>query len=274
MKENALLVRPLDIVKVYVDFSNIDNIYKFLDAERLATIHTKETQAISNRIGIHIMGFATREGDDINNKRACEISGYDYIGSLMLLCKTDDKFNALPLDEAELECLYEYLTTGKVIPNKKLDSSLQKFMERYGIKDPLLPNFELEPDVYYQESIPYMIYLRYDLNKVDNNGKAYQDMGAALFYMADRLVNEFPEENGVHMSPDGRYYINCLMDAEENVYHVLMQAVDEEDVDSCLIRDVKANVRGFLGQNQEPKHVDMDTAPEEAGDIDDDDEDH
>lgn len=271
MKENAIIVRPLDVIKVYVDFSNLDNIYKAINAERVSTIHTKETQALSGKLGIHLMGFVDSEGDDINNKRACQISGYDHIGSFMLLCKADDKFNAYGFDEAELNCVYTYLTTGEVIPSKAVDGALKEFMDKYGI-NPILPNFPIEPEVYYERSIPYMIYLRYNINKVKKDADL-EKIGKALFFMADRLVNEFTEYEGVRLSPDGKYYVNSQMDAEEGVYHYLLQAVEEEDVDAVLIRDIKANVRGFLGQNPEPKHVDVETAPEEAGDVDDD-EDH
>ena len=114
MKENAILIRNLDIVKVYVDFSNLDNIKSILNCDRLSTIHTAKTQELSEKLGFHLMGYVDREGDDINNEVACEVSGYDYIGSFMLLFKTDDSYHELPLSEDELEKLYSYLTIGEI----------------------------------------------------------------------------------------------------------------------------------------------------------------
>ena len=54
MKENAIIVRPLDIIKVYVDFSNIDNVYRSINADLVSTIHTVQTQEISEKLGFHI----------------------------------------------------------------------------------------------------------------------------------------------------------------------------------------------------------------------------
>ena len=109
MKANAIVIRHLDILEVEVDFSDLDNIAKAIDAEYVSTIHTKITQAISAKLGIHLIGFVDRDGDDINNKKACEISGYDYIGSSLLLCKCDDGYNPYPLEEDELSKIF-YLT--------------------------------------------------------------------------------------------------------------------------------------------------------------------
>ncbi len=115
MKENAILIRHLDVIKVHVDFSNDDDIYRLLNAERISTIHTRKTQELSKQLGFHLVVYVDREGHDINNNLACSISGYDYLGSFMLLFKTDDKFNSLPLEENELESLYNYLTSGDVL---------------------------------------------------------------------------------------------------------------------------------------------------------------
>ena len=114
MKENAILIRNLDILKVYVDFSDLDNIKSVLNCDRLSTIHTAKTQELSEKLGFHLMGYVDREGDDINNEVACEVSGYDYIGSFMLLFKTDDSYHELSLSEDELEKLYSYLTIGEI----------------------------------------------------------------------------------------------------------------------------------------------------------------
>ena len=113
MKENAIIIRPLDVVKTYVDFSDIDNIYSALDVESVSTIHTAATQELSSKLGIHLIGFVDRHMSDINNPLAASISGYDYIGSNMLLCKTDDRFNPLPFTKEELEKVYRYLVEGE-----------------------------------------------------------------------------------------------------------------------------------------------------------------
>ena len=114
---NALIVNDSGITKIFVDFSNFDNIYESLKVRRISTIHTRETQRISSILGVHLMGFVDRDCAGPNNKKACEISGYDYLGADLLLCKTDDKFNPLPLEEDELERVYKYLLNGKEAGN-------------------------------------------------------------------------------------------------------------------------------------------------------------
>ena len=110
MKENAIIIRQLDVIKIHIDFSDIDNIARAINADRLSSIHTVKTQELSAKLGVHLIGFINRNCDDINNEKACEISGYDYLGSLMFLCKTDDKYNPLPFEEDELERVYAFLT--------------------------------------------------------------------------------------------------------------------------------------------------------------------
>ena len=267
MKENAIIVRQLDIIKVYVDFSNIDNVYRSINADLVSTIHTVKTQEISEKLGFHIIGFVDREGNDINNNKACQISGYDYIGSFMLLCKTDDKYNALPLDEKELDSLYTYLTTGKVV-DTSFDAA-QAFFNRYGIENPLSPRCAVRPDVYYKEEVPYMILLRYEFAKMSD--KEQELLGAALFPMSSRIFEEgFKDIDGVKESPDGKYYVNFLFDENRESYNVLMQAKDPEVSDEILLYDTKNTINGFLGKIKPPKNAYGDTASEEAGDIDED----
>ena len=126
MNENAILIRHLDVIKVHVDFSNDDDIYRLLDARRVSTIHTKKTQELSQKLGFHLVGYVDREGRDINNDLACAISGYDYLGSFMLLFKTDDNFKNLPLEEDELESLYNYLTNIEDVQEESREDELSE----------------------------------------------------------------------------------------------------------------------------------------------------
>lgn len=109
MEENALLVKTSSAEKVAVNFEDTDDIKRVLNGRRLYTIHTRETQKISAELGFHIMGYVDDRGHGCNNAIACRLTGYDYLGSSLLLFKCDDKFNALPLDGDELEALYQYV---------------------------------------------------------------------------------------------------------------------------------------------------------------------
>ncbi|MCR4910913.1 MAG: hypothetical protein K5925_00055 [Bacilli bacterium] len=113
MKENAIIVRWLDTIKIHVDFDNFyDSVCSVINADRLSTVHTTGTKRLSSLLGVHLIGFVNRDGNDINNDRACELTDYDYLGSMLFLCKTDDNLNPLPFNEDELEKVYNYLTNG------------------------------------------------------------------------------------------------------------------------------------------------------------------
>ena len=230
MKANAIVIRHLDILEVEVDFSDLDNIAKANDAEYVSTIHTKITQAISAKLGIHLIGFVDRDGDDINNKKACEISGYDYIGSSLLLCKCDDGYNPYPLEEDELSRVHTYLTTGKIANNFK-SNVYERFCKQYGV-NPLLPSINVKPTFITRELVPYVIILKYDLNELDFTD--YMKLGETLFHYADTLVNEFTEVEDVNLSPDKKYYIKCFMnnkgDNADNSYYIFIQINDGQDI--------------------------------------------
>ena len=194
---NAILIRFADIIPIEVDFSDLNNIYSAIGAEGVSTIHTATTQDISRKLGVHLMGFVDRDGDDINNDVACKISGYDYLGSSMLLCKTDNSFHALPFNGAELNCVYTYLTTGKVIPSVATDGD---FFEIYGI-NPVLPNFGVQPRIVLSPNYPTLALVVFDLRSVD-----MAKVGENLFYYADTLVKRFGISFGFKLSPDGKYY--------------------------------------------------------------------
>ena len=60
--ENAIIIRQLDVIKTYVDFSDTNNICDAIDASAVSTIHTNKTQELSSLLGVHLMGFVDRDG--------------------------------------------------------------------------------------------------------------------------------------------------------------------------------------------------------------------
>lgn len=267
MKENAILIRQLDVLKIHVDFSDMNSIYEAVGADRVSTIHTAKTQELSSKLGVHLVGFVDREGDDINNDLACKISGYDYLGSFMLLCKTDDKWNNYGFSQDELDRVYTYLTTGKIV-NKVKSSEIAKFFEEYHL-DPPLPRFGVEPKVYYETSVPYVMLLRYDLKTIPE--KRMMEIGQALFDFSSVLLEECRlNDKGVNVSKDERYCLKSRM-SDDGFYDVLIQAMDGEEI---IISNIDTMVKAYLGQLEEKpqKHEDVETTMEEAIDEDWDDE--
>ena len=254
MKENAILIRHLDIQKVSVDFSNIDNIYQLLNADRLSTIHTQKTQELSKQLGIHLMGFVNREGDDVNNRMACEISGYDYIGGFLFLCKTDDKFNPLPFNEKELESVYNYLTENEPVEEEE-DNGMRDFI------DHVLPDFGIDAQIYQMPEVPYVVLMRYDLRKL--NDKQLMELGGKLFEYSENILKNFEElDNGVYLSNTDKYYIKNYKEGMD-FYNILIQFKGEEEI---LIYDAEAVIhKGFLNEGKEEvKPHDGSLYPEEA----------
>lgn len=135
-RNNAILVEWLDVKKIFVDFSDVQNIYDAIGAKRISTIHTQKTQDISKSLGIHLVGYVNREFDTLNNDVACRLSGYDFLGSKMLICKTDDKFNNLPFSEEELEKVYAYIT-GE-------EDSLEEVMDYDDDDDEIIDTYVLD----------------------------------------------------------------------------------------------------------------------------------
>ena len=254
MKENAILVRPLDIIKIYVDFSNTDNIYEVINAERLSTIHTAQTQKLSALLGIHLMGFVNRDGDDINNSRACQISGYDYLGSNMLLCKTDDKLNPLPFSEAELNSVYTYLTTGKNT-SSSLNQNSSSFIEKHNIL-PVLPEFGIEPKELYSRSHPNVIVFQYDFSNLDDD--KLLKIGENLFNYSSRLIDELiniDQANSVFVDASRTYYLHNYFPEDHQSYYVLIQAISSEDERPILL-DISwlLKLGGKYGVDEEIPH--------------------
>lgn len=241
MKENAIIIRFIDVIKIRIDFSDIDNIYRAIDADRLSTIHTVKTQELSAKLGVHLIGFINRNCDDINNEKACEISGYDYLGSLMFICKTDDKLNPLPFEEDELEKVYNYLTTGEIVDNAGDEEGLLgEFLNKYRI-NPVLPNLSIKPEVTLYENYEKVILLTYDFSKADL-GK----IGGELFQYSDRLVKKFYDEDDALVAPDETYCIKCKTDLGEQKFYALIQVLEGRR-DKPVIGDIDA----FIGANEE-----------------------
>ena len=272
MKENAIIIRQLDVIKTYVDFSDIDNIYQAINAERVSTIHTAKTQELSSKLGVHLMGFVDREGDDINNKKACEISGYDYLGSFMLLCKTDDKFNALPFTEAELESVYNYLTTGEVKSKASFSKDeLGDFLRKYNI-NPVLPNFSIKPEVTFFDEYPKIVLLTYNFGP--DSGADLGQIGGELFKYSDVLVKNFFEEDGAYVSPEETYCVKNKTDMGAGCFYLLLQVLQGRrdqpiigNIDSFLGGDKAFSIPDFEDSPDEPEEM-----PEEPDDYEEADE--
>ena len=274
--DNAIIIRQLDIIKTYIDFNDFDNISNAIHANHLSTVHTVKTQELSSLLGVHLMGFVDRDGDDINNKKACEISGYDYLGSLMLLCKTDDKFNPLPLSEGEVECVFHYLVTGEIV--QKHDSEIyKKFCEKYGV-NPILPEFPIEPEFFKEDMVPYVIIARYNFDEASEN--MFQRIGESLFHYSSLLLNSFKEVDEVYLSQDSKYYIKCYKDSNgisKGFYYVMIQAKGAEGIDDIFIKNPKAIVDVMFNKDEKRESFKDDALEEVAsspGDYDYDDEDY
>lgn len=194
---NAIIVNWLNIEKVNIDFSDFKNIEEAIGASHLYTIHTAKTMEISNILGFHIMGFIDRDGDDVNNSLACKICGYDYIGSSMVLFKTDDSFNPLPLSEEEVDKLYLFLTEGKVEPKKRNED----FFTKFGIR-PILPNFDADGELKLNNDYPTLGLVIYDLKNED-----FIKVGEELFRYSSLMLESFEKVDSYYKANDGSYFI-------------------------------------------------------------------
>ena len=226
-KLNAIRVGET-IEKVHVDFSSFESLKESTNFERLYTIHTKETIAISEKLGFHVAGFCDDRGEG-GPKLAAEIAGYPSLPSDLILCLMDDKYNFLPLDEGQLETLYLYLTTGEI----KSSASFKKdeygeFLRKYDIS-PILPDFPVEPSSFFFEEYPNIAFLIYDFSNA--NDKQMNKIGEQLFIFADRLLKEFEVTGGKsRLSPDGKYYLNNQVNMAKQRYYILVEAILDSNV--------------------------------------------
>lgn len=107
MKPNAIRISTT-IEKTYIDFSTYESIKETSGFRRTYTIHTASTQAMSKKVGFHVGGFC----DDRGIKEvplAAAIAGYDNMPSDLILCKMGEHYEFLPLEEGEVEALYNAL---------------------------------------------------------------------------------------------------------------------------------------------------------------------
>ena len=260
MKENAIIIRQLDVIKTYVDFSDFDNINEAINANRISTIHTVKTQELSSKLGIHLMGFVDSEGSDINNKKACTISGYEYLGSFMLLCKTDDKYNPLPFEEDELECVYHYLTTGEIKSKSSFNKDeLGEFIEKYGI-NPVIPNLPVKPEITFFENYPKVVLLAYDYGP--DTGADLGRIGGELFKFSDILVQKFYKEDDALVSEDETYCVKSKTDMASSHFYLLIQVLQGRR-DQPVIGDTDAFIDAVYGSSEE----EAEEIPDEPEDI-------
>lgn len=229
--DNAVIIRWLDIVKADIDFSNYDEINEAINAERLSTIHTAKTQELSDKLGIHLLGFVDSNGNDINNKKASEISGYDYIGSMMILCKCGEGYTPLPFTEEEIDMVYTYLTTGEIKRKKETDS-YDSFIKKYNI-NPILPNFDIEPQITLFEQYPRIIFVKYDYSHL--NDKEMLKFGESLFKYSSRLLDNYTQYKQVNMAKDGSHYLKVYQTS--GVMYVVIQAI-HNSVEAPIINDL------------------------------------
>ena len=108
-KESYNAIRVSDkIEKICLDFSSYESLKNSAKIARFYTIHTKNTNEIGNLLGFHLGGFCDDYGSG-GSSLADEISGYDDLPSDLFLCLMDSHYNFLPLDEEQLNKLYNYL---------------------------------------------------------------------------------------------------------------------------------------------------------------------
>ncbi len=256
MKANVIIVKSDDIYKDYVDLSDSNNIKAAINATGLSTIHTVKTQEISKILGIHLVGYVDRHGSGENNENACLVSGYDFLGSDMILFKTDDKWNDYPLDEYEIERVFTYLVELKILPEKR--SNLDKeFCERYGVK-PLLPDLPVSPIPLGMPEVPYVLVLQYRIEGLSE--KLSEEVANEVEDYSDKL----PGEEKGFLPEDGKYYINAFVTPDYEYLYVLLQAKVEE-ADEPIIVNAESVVEALVNpKDNKGQGGDPETTMEEA----------
>ena len=247
------------IEKTYIDFSSYESLTETSGFAKLYTIHTAETNAISNKLGLHIGGFCDDRGNG-GPDLAAEIAGYPSLPSDLILCLMDDKYNFLPLDEKQLYALFVYLKTGDVINTSWPDTAID-FFNKYSIY-PVTPNFGEEAKAITFDQYPTVILLSYELS-FDGKDDAYiTRIGQLLFNFADRIVNEFEEVDDLRLDKDGEYFIKTVRDVEKSSFNVFIQALTNTDDKPLLNKVIK------LYNNEEEDEV-VEDAIEEVMEDDD-----
>ena len=267
MKENAILVTTSGVLKVYVDLSSDDAIKEAIDAEKLFTIHTQKLKQLSGKLGFHIMGYVDSEGQGLNNAKACALTGYDFLGSSLLLFKTDDKFNRLPLERNELDSLYRYITTGTIIPSNAQEKE-REFFDKHHINPPL-PVFDVNHKALFFDEYPNVICLVYNEFEAVTDSQINK-LGADLFYYSDRVVNETDQvgegDEGYNVSKAGDYYHKSYR--LNGVTYVLIQAIDNTHEKPVLYDAYQAALNKYYPRKDVPDLKAIEDVPEEATDTD------
>ena len=235
MNENAIRVSD-STRKVHVDFNNIETSTGF---RRLYTIHTAKTLDYSRQVGFHVGGFCDDRGQG-GSSLAARTAGYEDLPSDLILCKMDDHYNFLPLNESELNCLYTYLTTGKVVPLESDDDTANAFFHKWNIQ-PILPHFDLPLSVEFFPRYPNVIALIYDETAAKTD-KEIENYGKALFEFSDRCVNGLEDIGLCRVSLDHTYYM--LNVRENGKWCCFIQALREKDESPFLLM-ARESLRGL-----------------------------
>ena len=135
-KYNAIKVSE-KIEKINLDFSSYESLKNSAKIDRFYTIHTANTNQIGDKLGFHLGGFCDDRGSG-GSDLAAEISGYDSLPSDLYLCLMDSKYNFLPLEEKQLEKLYNYLCRLEEMFEAPEEAADEDIDDGYALQDYIL----------------------------------------------------------------------------------------------------------------------------------------
>ncbi|MBR0439917.1 MAG: hypothetical protein IJK27_04120 [Bacilli bacterium] len=135
-KYNAIKVGE-KIEKINLDFSSYESLKNSAKINRFYTIHTANTNQIGDKLGFHLGGFCDERGRG-GSDLAAEISGYDYLPSDLYLCLMDSQYNFLPLEEKQLEKLYNYLCPPEEMFEAPEEAADEDIDDEYALADYIL----------------------------------------------------------------------------------------------------------------------------------------
>ena len=224
MKENAIRVSD-HYEKICLEFGNYTKIKEDCGFKRLYTIHTASTNALSDKLGFHIIGFCDERGTG-GPGLAANLAGYEELPSDLILCRTDKKYDYLPLTPSELECLYTYLTTGKVIPTSREDEAIF-FFEKHRIH-PIVPELNIPMKPVFFFNYKKVVALAYDESLLKDE-KQREEYDRLLDECKKKAMQELTSTGLYWKSSDGRYYVDWFKHDEH--FYWLVQAVNPNDED-------------------------------------------
>ena len=198
--ENAISVGHHGYKKIFVDFADQASVCHAVLADRIMHIDTPGLHALSDKLGIPLIGYADRDGLDVNNWTACRLTGYSSMGSDMILCKTDEQKHLLPFDRIELEIVYTYLAKGKRIPYTKNRCA---FFAQNDI-NPTLHDFPLPPCYRQSELYPDLLLITYEIP--DDVDVMLEYMDELLVYR-DELALRYTQNEDTYLANDGSHLI-------------------------------------------------------------------